>query len=646
MPYRWWYYRRQRRPQRWRRRRPPFRRRARRFVQQRFRRRRWVRKRLYKRHKKLKKITLKEWQPKKIVKCTITGNLCLFACGRLRINNNYTMYSESFVPIEEPGGGGWSIMQLTLRSLYDEYIHYHNWWTRSNQGLPLTRYTGCKITFYRSKYTDYIVVPHLCPPFSVTREDYLQTQPSRQLLNKHAIIVTKLNNNSRQKPYIKRRFYPPSLFTSKWYFQQDILNTPLIVLHTSACDLQQFYQPDDQISYNITLYSLNTFFENSAWEYEVQNGYWAKKPQATQTFYIYGMANGTTGSPKWKDLIFLANTQKYQKGKPITLSNKNNSADWGNPFHNDFTHPDARLYYSNKHAKDITNVDDTAQVTPLFNLYDECRYNPFKDTGIGNKAYFKSTSLPSTFRQLPTKAEIVITDYPLWLIAWGWISWQKKLKAINHIDTEYQLVVQSPFIEPKREWYVFMDWYFINPEKQHITDTEKQNWHPKFDFQAEQFFFISQSGPATPKINYSKCIQANCKYKFFLKWGGCPAPMEDITNPADQEKFPTPNTEYQGLTIQDPNTPKEYYLYKWDEKDYTLTEPAAKRISKHLSPTKYFTEYGALDIPNQAQTTESEETSTEEENQTLQETINKLKLNQLLLKQRLHRLTKKRKSFL
>ncbi len=29
---------------------------------------------------------------------------------------------ESIIPVKEPGGGGWSVMQLTLRALYDEFF--------------------------------------------------------------------------------------------------------------------------------------------------------------------------------------------------------------------------------------------------------------------------------------------------------------------------------------------------------------------------------------------------------------------------------------------------------------------------------------------------------------------------------------------
>lgn len=217
-----------RRPRAWR---------PRQTIRRRFRRRRWVRRRrrYRKYNKKLKSIHLREWQPQTIRKCKIKGNLCLLTCGRQRTNHNYILTSESIEPQGEPGGGGWSILQFTPRVLYDEYIHFQNWWTKGNEGLPLTKYSGCTIKFYRSQHTSYIVTPQTCPPFEVTEDIYLNTQPIRRLMDRKSFIVPQLGRGPLKKTYIKKRFNPPSLFKNKWYFSQDIYNTPLLVLSTSLC---------------------------------------------------------------------------------------------------------------------------------------------------------------------------------------------------------------------------------------------------------------------------------------------------------------------------------------------------------------------------------------------------------------------------
>lgn len=625
------------------------RRRLRRPIRTTFYRRRRVRKRLFKRHfkKKLKKITVKEWQPKKIRKCTIKGNLLLFACGKTRINQNFTLYSESIVPEKEPGGGGWAITQLTLNALWDEYTKYRCWWTTSNDGLPLVRYLRCELKFYRSKFTDYIVIPHLCPPFDVGRDDYLNTQPSRALMNKNKIIIPRLKPSSN-KTYIKKIFYPPSLWTTKWYFQQDICKVPLIVLHISACDFEQFWQPEDMISYNITLVTLSNFFENPLFETQDTTGYYAKEtttpPSQTQTkLYLYGTENGKTENLlKWQDLIFLGNTQHWQKGKNITSTNYDKNS-WGNPFHQAFTGPHSRIFYSNTPITEATNnPSQTAKITRLSYLFQRCRYNPLKDDGIGNKVYFKSTSLQQgTMLTLPTKLDILIEGYPLWIVFWAWVDWLRKLHPINHIETEYLCIVQTKYIEPKLPWYVFLDYYFYGEEHaaDDLTETEKKNWHPQYGMQTESFFNIAQCGPGTPKIDRSKCIQANMFYKFYVKWGGCPAPMETFTDPCQQEKFPIPSYKLQTNEIIDPETAKEHYLQYWDEKRQTITKSAAKRIKLTQSPEKYFTEFGTKDVPHKTQETESDQTSTEEEEETpLQLNLQQLKHRNKRLRHRIRKL--------
>ncbi len=372
------------------------------------------------------------------------------------------------VPEGEPGGGAWSIMQLTLRALWDEYVHFRNWWTKSNDGLPLVRYNYCKFKFYRAKECDYIVTPVLTPPFNVGRDDYLNTHPIRALMNRNKIIVTRQKPGQR-KNYIKRKFWPPALWKTKWYFQQDICNMPFIVLKVTACDFDQFYQPKDMISYNITLYSLNTFFQNPKFEEKGDKGYSPKLiPDGTnkgKPYYLYGTDSGPTNESniKWQDLTFLGNTNIFTRGTNITQNYI--KGQWGNIFHPAFTGPDSRIYYTH------TDVDTAKSqynqkadsITRLHYIFQTCRYNPMKDKGKGNKVYFKSTSLDQgTFDILPTKTDILIEDYPLWLIFWGWTDWLRKLHPINHIETEYIFVVKTDYITPKQPWYVFLDWYFVD----------------------------------------------------------------------------------------------------------------------------------------------------------------------------------------
>nr|UGV34398.1 MAG: ORF1 [TTV-like mini virus] len=645
----WWYRRRQRHwNPNWRRRfRPrPWRTRAliRRRRHRRYRVRRWRRYRRFFR-KKLPKIRLNQWQPSTIRNCSIKGTLPLLLCGQGRIAHNFTMWAESYVPESEPGGGGWSYIQITLRALWDEYRKYRAWWTKGNEGLPLVKFRYSKLTFYRSKWTDYIVVIKRCPPFSVTREDYLDTQPGRMLMNIRKIVVPHLGRKQYKKNYITKRVPPPSLWQNKWYFQQDMCNLPLFILKTCAVSLDQFYQPDTQLSNNITLVTLNTdMFQNPNWHWEGTTGYIPKsalKPnEGYQPVYIYGNERGLINITNSNQLVKLADTIHLKPGNTIGTTASNPQNDWGNPFDPKWLSPEVTLFYS---FENLTSAKANPAVSQFYYTFEKCRYNPIKDTGEGNKVYFKSTKLnQGTFLTLP-KEDIIITEYPLWLVFWAWTDWIEKSKPIQHIKEDYQIVVQSNFIQPKRNSYVFVDKYLWGADRTHqeFTETDKGNWHPKYGFQTEVEDQIAQTGPGAPKINHSKSIEANMKYNIKVKWGGCPAPMETVSNPCAQEKFPTPSNVNSRYEITNPEQEKQTYLYRWDERDCFITATAAKRLKKDHSTSKSLTDFPSLNPPVQTKETETSETSSEEEEQApLLKQLYKLHKRKQLLRDRLRRLTK------
>lgn len=560
------------------------------------------------------------------------------------------MWAESIIPEGEPGGGAWSYIQLTLRALWDEYKKYRAWWTKGNEGLPLVRFRYTKLKFFRSKWTDYIVVVKTCPPFSVSREDYLDTQPGRMLMNIKKIVVPHLGRKQYKKTYITKKIHPPSLWQNKWYFQQDMCNLPLLVLKTCACSLDQYYIPDTQLSNNITVVTLNTdMYQNPQWHFEQgTTGYIPKHviyQNETKPVYLYGYNRGgqLEENTTWQDLTALWDTIHYKKGQNKTKSNSQQN--WGNPFHPHWLNPDVSLWYSfEKPNNDITQNVKT-KLSQFYYTFEKCRYNPITDTGIGNTVYFKSTKLSQgTVDTLPQNKDIIITEYPLWIVFWAWTDWIQKLKPIQHISEDYQIIVKTDFITPKRKTYIFIDKYMWGRDETHskeLTETDKVNWHPKYGYQTEIENLFAETGPAAPKINHSKSIEAYMTYNIKVKWGGCPAPMETISNPCEQEKFPTPSNIDSRYEITNPEQEKETFLYRWDERDCFITATAAKRLKKDHSTSKSLTEFPSLNPPVQAKTAETSETSSEEEEQTpLLKQLYKLHKRKQLLRDRLRRLIK------
>ncbi len=65
--------------------------------------------------------------------------------------------------------------------------------------LPLIRYRGTTLKFYRAEKFDYIVHIHRCYPLKATDELYMSTQPGIMGLTKRAIHVPCRQNYCKQK---------------------------------------------------------------------------------------------------------------------------------------------------------------------------------------------------------------------------------------------------------------------------------------------------------------------------------------------------------------------------------------------------------------------------------------------------------------
>ncbi len=97
------------------------------------------------------------------------------------------------VPEFQPGGGGWSIFQISLNDLYKEHQQLMNWWTKTNKDYNLVRYCKLKLKFYRQRHTDYVVNYQLQYPFEVGKLHYPSSHPQRLLMYNKKILVPSYN---------------------------------------------------------------------------------------------------------------------------------------------------------------------------------------------------------------------------------------------------------------------------------------------------------------------------------------------------------------------------------------------------------------------------------------------------------------------
>lgn len=625
---------------RWRNRRRPFRRRRPRknIFRRTYRKRRTVRRKTRKRYfkKKLKKIKLQQWQPRHIKKCKIRGIFSLFAAGYGRYSYDYEIYRESLVPEKEPGGGGWSTFKISLGNLYSENERLLNWWTKSNKYLNLCRYYGVQLRFYRMPEVDYVATYSNTYPFQITKFQFASTHPQRLLLYNQKIVVPSFRTAPHiRKRYIKKFVFPPSEFYNKWFFQSDLAPFSLIMITTAACSLTEYFISNQAENNNVRLYSLNTnifIYKNFKEQNETTFGYHPKV-----NYYLYGSLQETV--TKASQLAYLGNVLQNKPGEPTGKEigkTGNTYINWGNPFYYHYLNDTLFLWVSKDQPNTILTTDQQTTLTPgkitrMSNpIIQQCAYNPFKDKGYGNKAYWVKITQQEQGWDTEPSSDLIIEGFPLWIMLWGWIDWTEKLQKIHHIDDDYALVVKTKYISPTLPHYIFLSDSYVHGQPPYHGNIEEmplyhyQNWYPSWKYQKEAIEEILMSGPGVCKLK--KNIHAHLGYTFYFKWGGNPSTMENVYDPATQPSYPLPNKIGQGLEIENPQQDPTKFLYNFDVRRDFITQTAAKRLKqKSTTELSMFTD-GVPDQQNfsppiQTQQTQTLETSDseEEETQTLQQ---------------------------
>nr|UGV35146.1 MAG: ORF1 [TTV-like mini virus]UGV35390.1 MAG: ORF1 [TTV-like mini virus] len=675
MPY-WRTYRRYRYRPRWRRYR-------RRITRRPFQRRLWRRRRYRVRKRKLKSLKIRQWQPQFIRKLKVVGIHPLVLTTSERTTNNLTCYLESTAPHLMPGGGGFSINNFTLNTLYEQHLVLQNWWTVTNDNMPLIRYCGCTLYLYRQAENDYLFQYNRTYPMTASLLTYTSTHPSAMLLHKNTRKIICKKNNRNRKPYKKLKIPPPAQMFNKWYFQRDIAHVPLLQTMCTAASLDRMFLHSKAVSSTIGFTSLDILgFRNHYYSKTGTQGYTAlpgsilfgvhrsqyniKNIDITELIYMGNPENLTEGIP-----IGNITQQEYQNqtgatntiGKQIKAMQLN-SKFWGNPFNDQF-HREGALITTNKTWQDIiqkydkqnkgtdTKLDDT-WFTFKTNYTIDCRYNPFADKGAGNKLYL--INIKDQAHDIDWDypiAQTLYTDLPLWLMFWGYLDFQRKCGEQSQIDTNSLIVFKTKYVFPKdKTIFVPLDQDFLEgrspyAEPQHVVPSDLVNWHPKTRFQVRTANAIGSCGPGVIKLPENISAEVHMKYVFHFKIGGQPPPMATLTDPDAQPKYITPDNIIQQTSLQSPTTPFEYLLYNFDERRGTITKAAIKRMQKHQETEQSLFPIAetafACPIASKKETPTSESSEEEKEEMSITEQLKHQRKQQRLLRKRiqqlLHRLT-------
>lgn len=616
------------------------------------------RKKFYKKyHKKLKKIRIQQWQPSTIKKCRITGYLCLFQAGKGRFSYNYAQYKESFVPEHQPGGGGWSIQQLSLNNLYIQNCDLMNYWTKSNNRLNLCRYYGCRITLFREPFTDYVFTYFPECPKTVTKYFYASHHPLNLLTHNRKIIVPSYQTQPNKRKIYKKIFIPPpKTMKNQWFFQQQFSPFSLVNFAASAISLTNMWGSNNAENSNATIYTLDTvFIPHPCFQYkspqEPQWGY-----RISDTKYLWGIPQPNIHTKNTYSLAaYLGNAMINDEGNII--NNKQSTSytknDWGNPFFWGYLTQNMPVFQTTEDPSTIINkktqeVKDTEyKQTPY--VY-TVRYNPFKDKGKGNQVYFIPTYAATHNSWEPTTdPDIMFENFPLWILFWGIESIIKRMGKCPHIDDDWVCVIKTKAFNTPAQHYVPLSYEFVhglgpyNTDRSDISPDDNRKWYPKWKFQKQAIENIINTGPAVCRADNTKNIQATIKYDFFFKWGGNPAPMESVYDPTTQPVTPTPSGLQLQNEITNPETDISSFLYQWDTRRDFITQSAIERIKKSSSDDKFMFTDGrqtSTDLPlfETLQTTPQEETTPKEQAETLLQQLEQLQQYNNQLQQRFLRL--------
>nr|UGV34151.1 MAG: ORF1 [TTV-like mini virus] len=568
--------------------------------------------------KKKPNIILRQWQPACIRKCHIKGLECLMMFNEARLPFNSVMYKESTVPPGFPGGGGFVVMKFTLENLYDMHQHCYNWWTNSNQDLPLCRYLGCRIRCYRSELIDYIIKFDTNLPGTSNKLTYPSTQPSMIMMSTHKHIITSRQTNKNKKPYKTFRIPPPAKLENKWYFQKDLRNLPLLIIHASAASLTKYYINPTSENNNITLYSINTQLITNR---DFRTAIWPHKRIATKSYYIYEYTHPEPAQDDFlcRHVVPLTNIREYTQGSSYTEANltyhidKNNYCQnilryCGNPFVKEHRETTGAYYHSEvsptEFAEKWKNKDENAkikdlEITPKMQLtkiqepiIEQYRYNPFTDTGNTTAMYLlkcdQETLDPNTAWE-NNNLDVELDGFPLWLNIWGFVDFQIRLGAYQNIMTNTLLVLKSQALKPtpKHPIVLIDSDYFNNksPYEDDVNPQDRNRWYPQLQYQTQEINKLALTGPGVPKLYPKTSDQITIEYDFLFKWGGEPAKMINVDNPSKQIVYPMPSDQCKTTSLQSPAQAIESTLYTFDQRYDNITNTALERLQRDWNIT-------------------------------------------------------------
>lgn len=481
----------------------------------------------------------------------------LIACGQGRQAYDFIRHVKDVCDRNYSYGGGFAHAVFSLNYLFEEFQLFKNYWSHTNNGFDLVRYTGASIKFYRHVYADFIVSYSRSYPMTVTKLSFPSTYPLRLLLSRHRFLVPSLKSRpNMKKPYIKKKVKVPKLMSNKWFFTKDFSDVGLLHLKASVINLQGSYlKPNtDNNCCGILILNYN-LFENVGFDL----------PTYTLKHHIYYFKKEGT-------------QQKAYSIKKLTYSPEG-------IFYSQYLLGNTTVFY----RKDGSLIHDGQTVTDLLEwlpipLLLQCRYQPARDTGEGNVVFIESTH--SSNWDIPRQDEFKLENLPMYIALFGFVDWMDKYFHEAGIYDHYCIALKSKFIYgfdftlPKDQVIIPISLYFQSGQGEYgsppLIDTQ-QRWIPTVRRQLSVINDIVNTGPYSG-VPQGKGCDLPIEYKFYFKWGGTVVNLQNIQDPSKQETFPVPRDQFDRIQIKNPAGTQSAEFHYWDYRRGILTKKALKRV--------------------------------------------------------------------
>nr|UHK04843.1 MAG: ORF1 [Torque teno midi virus] len=546
------YWRRRKRPHRW-----PRRRRARKA----FRRPRYGRRKTTRRVRRKKKfLKLIQWQPQNIRRCKIIGYENFISFGQGRQAYNFTQHVLDLCNQNESWGGGFAIAVYSLEYLFEKLQLYRNIWTATNDGYDLCRYLGCKLTVIRHPTCDFILMYNRSPPMTINKLSYPSTHPSRLLLQRKVIYVPSLKTKPYGKRTVTKKIAPPKLITNRWFFQEEIAKTPILMLLGSAVDFNSPYLSNNTDNNCIGINILNPEIFNSV-GFDLTSYPTLKKIYyATKSGTTYTMAQITELGYNSKSFFY----SPYLQGTTPVYVYKSETT----PALTGIT-------------EDKIGPDKDWIPTPLIK---QLRYQPNRDTGKDNVIFIDYTTTREI--DIPSNENYKLENLPLWMIVFGFLDYMSKLHYTDNIYTSASVAIKSKFVYgfdflfDHTKPFLPVSTDFIRGKSDYGSPPillRKNMWIPVAKHQRSVLNDIAICGPfiANPP---GKGFDLAIKYRFYWKWGGNIMTQKNIIDPSKQSSYPYPRDLLSSIQVKDPKGKAiQTQFHTWEYRRGMLTKQAIKR---------------------------------------------------------------------